>query len=66
MVLAAAVLLPDDTEESEAVMTVAGYVMLLMYDIDDALLDKVCELVPIIRELRLLSRPLLLDDEATG
>jgi hypothetical protein len=66
MVLAVVLPLLDDPEESEAVVAVAGYVTLLISDIDDALLDRVRELVPIIRELRLLSIPPLLDGEATG
>ncbi len=59
----------DDPEpfevETEAVMSVAGYVP-LKPGIDDVPLYSAPELVPKNKELRLLRMPPVLDDEATG
>lgn len=52
-------------EESEAVMSVAEYVPLLP-GVENTLLGSTVELVPRIRELRLLKIPPVLEGEATG
>ncbi|KAK5629551.1 hypothetical protein RRF57_005266 [Xylaria bambusicola] len=50
----------------EVVMSVAGYDPPLLPEFEDVLLDSTAELVPKIRELRLLNMPPVLEDEATG